>query len=203
MVSEFDHLVLGTPDLAATVTAVAAGLGVAPVEGGRHTGFGTRNYLLGLGNGGYLEIIGVDPEQPDPEFPRPFGVDELAVPRLVAWAVRVTDIDGVVAAARTAGFDPGDSAEMSRATPDGQLLRWRLTRPGTGAVPFLIDWGATRHPSAGLPAAELRSLTAIHPDPDTVSAQLRALSADLTVERGLGPALIATLAGPAGTLTLL
>ncbi|MFI6996208.1 VOC family protein [Nocardia sp. NPDC050175] len=203
--SRLDHLVLATPDLPDAVATVTRLLGVAPVPGGRHGGRGTRNFLLGLGDGGYLEIIGPDDDQPAPTLPRPFGVDALTESRLVTWAARVAGIDEAVAEARAAGYDPGDASEMSRETPDGQVLRWRLTlSPNhTGVVPFLIDWGATTHPSESLPQVTLRAFEAVHPDPVETSARLRALSADLTVRPGLRPGLIATLDGPSGSLTLL
>ncbi|MFD6156376.1 VOC family protein [Nocardia sp. NPDC060256] len=157
--SELDHLVLATPDLPDAVATVTRLLGVAPVPGGRHGGRGTRNFLLGLGDGGYLEIIGPDDDQPAPALPRPFGVDGLAEPRLVTWAARVPDIDAAVTEARATGYDPGEASGMSRETPDGQVLRWRLTlaHDHTGVVPFLIDWGATAHPSESLPQVTLRA----------------------------------------------
>lgn len=205
--TKLDHLVLATPNLPAAVAAVTRRIGIAPVEGGRHVGIGTRNYLLGLGDGGYLEIIGPDTDQPKPQRPRSFGIDNLTEPRLVTWAARVEGIDAVVTAARAAGFDPGEVSDMSRTTPDGQTLRWRLTLSRDGShsdvVPFLIDWGDTPHPSASLPQAKLRSLHAVHPDVETAATRLRALSADLTVEAGIRPALIATIEGPHGAITLL
>ncbi|WP_378741498.1 VOC family protein [Nocardia brasiliensis] len=204
--SGFDHLVLATPDLAATVGVVTRALGVAPVAGGRHMGYGTRNFLLGLGDG-YLEIIGPDLGQPVPRLPRPFGINGLTAPRLATWAVRVTDIDKVVTDARAAGYDPGDVADMSRATPEGRTLRWRLTWSRKdlhrGLIPFLIDWGETTHPSAGLPQATLRSLEAVHPDPAVLSLPLQALSAPLPVHPGIRAGLIAVIEGPNDTLTLL
>ncbi|MEV6769474.1 VOC family protein [Nocardia sp. NPDC051030] len=206
--SELDHLVLATPHLTETVRTVADLLGIEPVPGGQHVGRGTRNYLLGLGNGGYLELIGPDPDQPDPAQPRPFGLDTLAEPRLITWAVQTTDIDAAIATARTAGYDPGDASNLSRATPAGDLLSWRLTYPRVNLgeaslVPFLIDWGTTRHPSLDLPQSKLLSLTAIHPDPHPTRTHLEALSATLEVRPGLRPTLIATLDGPQGPVTLL
>ncbi|MFD4356627.1 VOC family protein [Nocardia sp. NPDC058518] len=205
--SNLDHLVLATPNLVETVRTVRETLGVSPAEGGRHPRFGTRNFLLGLGDGGYLEIIGVDPDQLPPRRPRPFGLDELTEPRLVTWAAQVNGIDAAVSTARAAGFDPGEVSQMSRATSEGRLLEWRLTLSpdGThhGVIPFLIDWGTTRHPSDTLPRATLRSFEAVHPRPAVASAQLRALSIDLTVHPGVHPALVAVIEGPAGAITLL
>lgn len=185
-----DHLVYGTPDLDATVARLAA-LGVPLAPGGQHVGLGTRNHLADLGGGGYLEVIGPDPEQPEPAQPRPFGVDELAGERLVTWAARVDAIDGIVAAARAAGHDPGPARAMQRDRPDGVRLSWRLTAPPApelgGLVPFLIDWADTPHPAASAPrGARLVALQATHPDPDAVTSWLDALGvrADLTVTAG-------------------
>ncbi|HKC19086.1 MAG TPA: VOC family protein, partial [Candidatus Dormibacteraeota bacterium] len=50
-----DHLVLATPDIQSTVDWVAETLGIRPIPGGQHLGVGTRNFLLGLGSGQYLE----------------------------------------------------------------------------------------------------------------------------------------------------
>src|SRR4051794_32302696 len=102
-----DHLVLATPDLAGAVRRFTERTGVVPARGGSHVGLGTANFLVDVGDGGYLEIIGPDPDAPDPDAPRPFGIDELTEPRVVTWAVRTDDIDALVAQARGAGYDPG------------------------------------------------------------------------------------------------
>ncbi|PWI14633.1 hypothetical protein DI272_11030 [Streptomyces sp. Act143] len=187
--ARLDHLVLATPDLAATVADFTRRTGVAPAPGGVHVGRGTRNFLVSLGGTGYLEIIGPDPEQPEPEGPRPFDVDAVSRARTVTWAISPPDLDAAVATARTRGYDPGDIRPMSRRTPDGTLLAWRLTDGDTqhpsGLVPFLIDWGGTRHPSAsGLPVTPLVSLSATAPDPAEIHRLLAALDTELTVAEG-------------------
>ncbi|WP_395103579.1 VOC family protein [Actinomadura sp. SCN-SB] len=190
-----DHLVYAAPDLEAAVERVAEAVGTRPVEGGPHLGFGTRNYLLGLGGRSYLEIVGKDPGQPEPAGPRPFGVDDLEAPALVAWAVATTDIDTAVARARKAGVDPGDAHDMSRRRPDGTLLKWRLTPPQPGVLPFLIDWGDTPHPTETLPTVPLRSFEITHPNPETLRPELAALGVSPPVSKGQHESLTAHLPG--------
>lgn len=201
-----DHLVYATPDLDATAAELERLLGVRPAEGGRHPGFGSRNRLLGLGGRSYLEIVGPDPEQEDPAGPRPFGIDRLRAAGLAGWALAVEDIDAVVARARERGYDPGDPQDMSRRTPSGELLRWRLTPPHRagheGLVPFLIDWGTTRHPAEGLPVVELVSVAAVHPDPEAVRRDLAAVDTRLDLAEGRRPTLTVVLSGRHGPVTL-
>jgi catechol 2,3-dioxygenase-like lactoylglutathione lyase family enzyme len=200
-----DHLVLATDDLERSVREFAAATGVEPVEGGRHEGRGTRNCLVGLGHTSYLEIIGPDPERPG-VGPAPFGIDELEGSRLVTWAVRPEDIEAAVVTAREMGADLGPILPMSRTTPAGEVLNWRLaTRhpaPYDGIVPFLIDWGTSRHPAeSGLPSVELLEFGATYPRPDEVTAVLKALDVRLQVVAG-EPGLQATVAGPGGSYSL-
>lgn len=180
----FDHLVYATPDLDRSIRHLAEVTGVQPVEGGRHIGRGTRNFLLGFGDRRYLEIIGRDPEQPEPDQPRPLGIDDLTAPRLVTWAARVEDIEAHVAQARGAGYDPGPIRSMSRRTPAGVLLTWRVTERYDIVVPFLIDWGTTPHPARDLPVVPLTAVYAHHPEPDEARRRLAVLDADLDVQSG-------------------
>ena len=174
-----DHLVLATPDLAATSEFMTMS-GYALIDGGPHVGVGTRNRLVGLGPGRYLEVVGPDPEQPEPEQPRPFGIDGLSKERLVTWAVRVPDLDAALDAVRSVGHDPGPPRAMSRRRPDGELLAWRLAFPPDdlgGVMPFLIDWGDTPHPSATLPARRRDALAHLileTPETDRLEAVLDA-----------------------------
>ena len=200
-----DHLVYASTDLDALVADFTHRAGMAPVLGGRHVGRGTRNFLVGLGGSAYLELIGPDDPTAVP-LPEIFGIDRLAGPRLAAWVVRPSDIEATVAAAREGGYDPGDIAPLSRRTPAGDLLEWRLTpnrgdRFG-GLAPALIDWLDARHPTAdGLPQLALVSLTGHHPDPPAVRSALAALDVELDVTTG-PPGLQAVLDTPNGHITI-
>ncbi|MDA3644151.1 VOC family protein [Saccharopolyspora indica] len=166
-----DHVVIAGPDLADLVNWFAERTGVTAAPGGVHPR-GTANALIALTIGGlrgpqYIELIGPDPGSE--LIPDVFGIADLDRPRIVTYAIRPDDIDATVARARNNGYDPGDVTDLSRRTPDGDLLEWRLAR-GDGSrpdVPFLIDWGHTPHPGlADVPALELLSLQRIEPDPE-------------------------------------
>ena len=204
--SSLDHLVYAVPDLAAATQAFAAATGVTPAEGGRHLRHGTRNVLVGFGATSYLEIIGPDPDNPaDPGVAMPFGLHTLGRPRLVTWAVHPADLEVAAAASAAAGADLGEVWPLSRRTPAGELLEWRLASvhpaPLDGVTPFLIDWGTTPHPAPALPQLGLLGLQANHPDPDAVSAVLAALDVRLAVEPG-SPELVALLETPLGPVVL-
>ncbi len=201
-----DHLVYATPDLEATVAALGSTWGISLVPGGPHLGRGTRNYLAGLGNGTYLEVIGPDPDQPTPAGPRSFGVDDLTDERLVTWCARPQrPLAEVTERARAAGYDMGPIIAMSRRRPDGVLLEWKLTvKSGepNPLIPFCIDWGTTPHPSESLSnTTTLRTLRFTDADTEVVTAVIAAIGEDVEVQ--LGPTAIeADLVTPRGLLTL-
>jgi len=192
-----DHLVLAVPDLDAAMADFERTHGVRPAIGGRHQGLGTHNALVSFGDS-YLELIAPDPSQPDPDGPRPFGVDDVDAPRLVTFAVRPDAAKGetiemLIAACQAARHDPGPVVSMSRRTPDGTALTWRLTFPTMahdGLVPFLIDWGSTVNPATTAPGGvSLVELSGTTADPGAANAVLASLG-------------LPTLAGPIASAQL-
>ena len=206
-IAAIDHLVYAAPDLAEAVRIVEARLGAALRAGGQHPGRGTRNALLSLGPGVYLEVIGPDPDQPAPSSPRWFGIDTLRAPALVTWAARSSRLDDDVAVARSAGVKLGAVLAGRRAEPDGRMLSWRCTDPttvvGGGLVPFLIDWAGSPHPSDSAPSSvRLLELRGGHPDPDGIRRQLAALGACIEVALAPAPSLAARLSTAVGEVEL-
>lgn len=148
-----DHLVVGSADLDTGIAWVAERLGVAPVLGGVHDGFGTRNALLGLGEGQYLEVLALDPAQASGTGDLAAQVAMMDEPRLFTLAVRTT-------------LPSGET--MSRVRPDGVRLEWRLRFTNTPV--FFIDWRDSPHPSADLPAGgRITSVTVTTPEPDVLA----------------------------------
>jgi hypothetical protein len=205
-----DHLLWAVPDLAAGVAQLAELTGVEAVRGGSHPGLGTANHLLALDIPGtvgprrtYLEVIGPDPEQDLPADRVNLGVGHVREPSLHTWAVRPEDLDRTVREATDAGVDVGEPRSTERTTPDGRLLRWRMTPGAAGIRPFLIDWRDTPHPAQGdLPVLTLLELGAQAPDVAATERVLTALGAPLPVTAGPRAALRAVLDTPRGRVVL-
>jgi hypothetical protein len=207
VLSRVDHLVYATGDLKAGVDRIEQLLGVRAVAGGPHPGGGTRNALVALGPTTYLEIVGRDPDQPEPKQPRPFGIDHLTEPKLVAWVANGRALEQLVQQATRDGIKLGEVIPGSRQRPDGVLLAWRYTNPETveadRLVPYFIDWGTSPHPArTAARGASLVDLRAEHPDAPRVEHMLRQIGLALPVRTGPKPSVIATIDGLKGRVEL-
>ena len=170
-----DHLsyVAGPEGLAACVQRLGAKLGAAFRDGGLNPGFGTRNFVLALANGCYLEVISVldHPAADAAPFGRAVKAREQAGGGWLGWAVRVDDITAVEQRLGRA------AVEGHRHRPDGFDLRWRLIGIEELVVdpqrPFFIQWQTdeAHHPSAGGSIVTLDGLQ-IAGDQATVDAYL-------------------------------
>jgi hypothetical protein len=144
-----DHILVGAPDLDRAVAQVERRTGVRAVYGGSHPGVGTRNALIALGNGAYLEIIAPDPKQPKPsEFSKFVGSLKTMTP--LGWAYHTANLDALRSALRSSGVHVERIEPGSRKRPDGRTLRWRTFEIGAeeDVSPFFIEWGkGTPHPS--------------------------------------------------------
>ena len=181
-----DHLVFACSDLETGVSLISDRLGATPVGGGRHPAWGTHNSLLGLGERCYLEVIAPDPEAGTPEQGTPAVFSGPDPGKLTTWAVAV----GGLSAERLtqSGVDRllGSVHHGSRELGDGTRLEWSLTDPARtlhgGTVPFLIDWGESRHPAESLaPGCRLLKLELQHPEPALLQPILDRLHAGTLV----------------------
>lgn len=193
-----DHLVYATPDLEATCRDLETRLGVRASAGGQHPGRGTHNALISIGPRAYLEIIGPDPLQPEPR-PVWFGIDQLAAPKLITWAVHVDDLEAFMKEI-SPNANVGLVRSGSRKTPEGTTLSWRLTEPqvvqGIGLVPFLIEWNSREHPAgSAITGPQFVQLRVEHPEPESIRKQLNSLRLEVAIEQGSTPALVAIFQG--------
>ncbi len=152
-----DHLsyAAGPAGLDATAEWIGTMLGESFVDGGVHPRFGTRNKVLPMGGGNYLEVVAVLDHPASDKAP--FG--QLVRERSrsgggwIGWVVAVEDITTVEQRLGRPAV-PGN-----RHRPDGLDLRWRQvgvkelqTDP---QLPFVVQWevGPEDHPSAGASGA--------------------------------------------------
>jgi hypothetical protein len=143
-----DHILLGAPDLDRGVAEVRRLTGVRAVYGGSHPGAGTRNALIALGNGAYLEIIAPDPKQKPSEL----GAYIRSLHKLtpIGWAYHTRDLEGLREALAMRSVHVHQIVPGSRRRPDGRTLSWRTFEIGSeeDVAPFFIQWGrGSPHPS--------------------------------------------------------
>ena len=202
-----DHLVYATADLDRGIEEIERLTGVTATRGGQHRGRGTRNALISLGAGAYLEIFAPDPDQAAPAGGRWLGVDDVTTSRLMAWAARGTSLPELRARAVARGVPLGEVQSGARQRADGTVLSWKLTDPqpliAGGVIPFFIDWGASPHPSrSAARGATLVDLRIEHPDVSDVTRMLRALELDVAVTHAKRPGLVAFIEGRHGLVEL-
>lgn len=134
-----DHVVYAVRDLDEAAERWRRELGLDSAVGGRHTGWGTANRIVPLGDG-YIELISVVDR--DEAAGSSFG--RTVLERLEAgdgWFMVVASTDDLDGAAERLGLEvtPGE-----RRRPDGAVLRWRAAgfedprrEPW---MPFFIAW---------------------------------------------------------------
>jgi hypothetical protein len=202
----FDHLVWAVPDLDWGVDEFEREHGVRASAGGRHDGNGTRNALVSLGAGAYLEIFGPDPTQSiaGTEGERLANLD---APTWYQWAVRVdsmADLVGDLDRLDGVGYHAYD---LGRTRPDGVRLDWKLldlTDPvSLGEVPFFIDWLDCPHPSTtSASGLSLVDVVVRAPHGGVLTTLLARLDVDVRVEAADEAAIEIVVDGPRGRRAL-
>lgn len=205
--TEIDHLVIVASALAAGSAYIKETLGVDTHPGGEHTGMGTHNCLVRLGEDVYLEVIAINPKAATPSRQPLFGLDRLdpqTLPKLLTWVTRCNDITAAVAAS---SFDHGKIVPMKRGT-----LEWQLTvpaggiLPADGIAPSFIQWNTDAHPAVSLPdvGCSLIRLEGFHPEARRIEQMLESVNfeGDFLVAPGAAPRLIAHVRTPKGDCQL-
>ncbi len=179
-----DHVsyAAGPEGLGACVQRLGSRLGAGFRDGGIHPSFGTRNFVLPLADGCYLEVVAAldHPAVDRAPFGRAVRDRTEDGGGWLAWVVAVDDIARVEARLdRTA-------AAGYRRRPDGVDLRWSQIGVNDLAadpqLPFFVQWHTEPddHPSAGGSSVRLTRLE-IAGDRDRVEDYL-GTSADAPLE---------------------
>jgi hypothetical protein len=201
-----DHVIVGAADLDAATAEIERLTGVRPVIGGVHPGRGTRNALLSLGDGTYLELIAPDPAQAvDTEDLR--ALRALDRPTPFGWAVSANDEAALRTALSSAHIATTDPRPGSRAKPDGSVLRWvtfgyaELDDPH---APFFIVWAEPAlHPSRTSPrGCRLSGLAIEGPDAAAISRAIAPLGLGAAVKKAAEDRMRLSLSCPKGEVSL-
>ncbi len=168
-----DHLsyAAGPDGLDGTARRLGELLGEEFRDGGIHPRFGTRNMVLPLSQGTYLEVVGVLDHPASDKAP--FGQAVRARSALgggwLGWVVCVDHLDKVEARLGRQAVDG------NRHRPDGVELRWKQVGV-TGLqsdpqLPFFVQWevGSELHPSVGASGAVRLDTLEIAGDPHRVN----------------------------------
>jgi hypothetical protein len=162
-----------TSELADVIQRIGCDLGATFVDGGRHPSFGTRNFILPLGHGCYVEVVSAL-DHPAAEK-APFGRAVAAVAEAgggwFSWVLAVDDITPVEARL-------GREARAGhRIRPDGHELRWRqigiLDVMSDPQLPFFVQWESPveDHPSTGGSSVYIDRVE-INGDPERIATWL-------------------------------
>lgn len=203
--SSFDHMLLGCNDLDQGVEFVERHLGVRAAFGGVHPGRGSRNALLSFGERRYLEIIALDPAQPQSADER--GLYRLDAPRLIGWAAHVDDLEALVGRLTAARVALAPVRPGSRKRPSGQMLRWKalsLQDDQGGLLPFFIEWSKdSPHPATDAPpGCHLERFELATARPDALRPLAARLQLGVAVVSAPQAVLRAKMTGPKGALSL-
>jgi hypothetical protein len=205
---QIDHIVYAVPDLKAACQDLEEKLGQAPLFGGYHPRYGTKNAVLNLGDECYLEILAVDEKNPNVSAPRWMGVDLIDKPHVTRWALKSDDLaaDGEV----LRGYDSqmGKVQGGQRLTADGKLFAWEmqvpLAEPAVEIMPFMIDWQlSASHPCDALEEkCKLIGIHLGHPDPGQMEDKLKELGIHIRVEASESPFIQIEIDSPNGRVKL-
>ncbi len=171
-----DHVsfAAGPDGLASTAQRIGGLLGTDFIDGGIHPRFGTRNMVLPLCQGTYIEVVTVLDHPASDKAP--FGQAVRERSRLGGgWLGWVVAVDDITRYERRLGRKAVDG---NRFRPDGHELRWKQLGvkglQGDPQLPFFIQWlGEPRdHPSMGAGHKVFLDRLEIAGDPHRVSEWL-------------------------------
>jgi len=209
-----DHLsyAAGPDGLAGTAQRIGELLGEDFRDGGIHPRFGTRNMVLPLTSGTYLEVVEVldHPASDKVAFGQAVRARSELGGGWLGWVVSVDDISLV------AGRLGREAVDGSRHRPDGVELRWKQVGV-TGfqsdpQLPFFVQWETAEdlHPSSGASGVVHLDTLEIAGDPhrvnewlgDPVTDPLDDVEVDWVAEHGTPGVVAAQFSTPSGLVRI-
>lgn len=140
-----DHIVIVANDPARAAHDFEKKHSVKTIEGGKHSNWGTYNYLAYLSNDCYIEWLGIFDEKlarksDIPLIQQAVSAMEDSFEGMIQFALRTDKMDEYVKHFDETGTFYTGPVPGYRQKPDGSDLHWRMLFPGK-KLPFLIEWG--------------------------------------------------------------
>ncbi len=180
-------------------------LGVRPVFGGVHSSFGTKNALIKLDNGTYLELLAADESNTQAVLPRWMGLDLLKENQITRWAMRSSQLNADSLLLKSINPEMGLIREGSRNLPSGGQLQWDLimplSHPEVELLPFMVNWDKSKlHPTDVLKQTDCRliELFGMHPTPEKFKNTFKQLDIDFRITKSSEVKLKAIIECPKG-----
>lgn len=206
---KIDHIVYAVSNLDQAIKSFKKLTGITPIFGGYHTTEGTKNALVNLQDGMYLEFIAIDTTNVKITQDRWMGVDVLTKDQVTRFAIKSNDLEKDSTILKTYNSEMGKKKKGSRHTATGKLLQWELLMPlaypEVEIVPFVLDWSTSEaHPHTMLPNmhCHLMNLQATHPNPEEITSFLKELDCDISIEKKDFTSLQITLNTPSGIVQI-
>jgi len=152
-----DHVVIAGQDLEQEMKEFEKNLQTKPIPGGTHPSLGTKNALVGVqGSKTYIELLCPDRSngegKPGHDMLKIHGASLSLLP--YHYAIAASDLSQVKSRAEALGMKASEIQEISRLTPSGKTLKWKVLflrgHKLGGLVPFFVDWSGSAHPTESM-----------------------------------------------------
>ena len=203
-----DHIVYAVPNLEEAMNWFQGVSGVRPVFGGYHMTEGTKNALINLSNGAYLEFLAVDQSNNTIEANRWMGIDLIRESKVTRWALKSKNLHADAKTLKAYNPEMGRLKGGQRKMANNQMLTWELAMPlatpEIELVPFMTDWqNSDIHPTDSLEkTCTLLDLTMRHPHPGSCSDVLSAFGYKDILSKGESPEISIRIQCPKGIIEL-
>ena len=205
---QIDHIVYGVEDLDEAIVMFKSKYGMDAIIGGRHLRQGTKNALVNLGDGCYLELLAKDHENKLSESDVWMGMDYLSQPKIIRWALKSKDLIKEQKVSKSYNPSMGGLQDGRRKKVDGTVLKWELlmplSSPEVELFPFFVDWSkSTTHPTTEMPiGGSLQSIAFFHPNPALILPSIKELGLKMDIQQADQIQIQATIIGPKGIFSL-
>ncbi|PAV30684.1 hypothetical protein CIL05_06170 [Virgibacillus profundi] len=140
-----DHIIIAAKDPAQAAQNFGEKHGVTTLKGGKHSNWGTYNYLAYFSNDCYIEWLGIFDEDLAKRSDIPL-IQQLVsalnndIEGMIQFALRINNMDEHVKYFDVISLPYTGPIPGYRQKPDGSDLHWRMLFPEK-ELPFLIEWG--------------------------------------------------------------